>query len=94
VPVRFSWDPHKAALNERGHGVPFIEAVTAFHDPLSITIDDPEHSLDEERLLLLGWSSRGRLLVVSHVDKGDEIRLISARLANRRERKAYEEEGC
>lgn len=63
-----------------------------FADPLSITIPDPDHSFDEERLILLGLSQRGRLLVVVHTERGEAIRLISARLAMPRERKTYEEE--
>jgi uncharacterized DUF497 family protein len=71
--------------------VAFVEAVTAFHDPLSITIHDPLHAFDEERYLLIGWSSTNRLLV-AHRAEGNEIRLISARRASRRERRTYEEE--
>ena len=90
--LRFSWDPAKAAANLRKHGVSFIEASTAFTDPLSITIPDPDHSVGEERFVLVGRSGRGRLLIVSHAERSDLIRLISARLATRRERKTYEEE--
>lgn len=67
--------------------------MTAFGDPLSVTITDPDHSTSEDRFLLVGLSEAGRLLVVSHVERGDEIRLISARVATRRERRVYEE-GC
>ena len=87
----FSWDPRKAASNERKHGVSFEEAVTAFGDPLSLTVSDPEHSESENRFVLLGLSANSRLLVVAHVERGDDIRLISARLASRRERIDYEE---
>ena len=90
--LRFTWDPAKAAANLRKHGVSFIEASTAFADALSSTIPDPDHSEGEERFLLLGLSDRGRLLVVAHLEAGDLIRIISARLATRRERKTYEEE--
>jgi uncharacterized DUF497 family protein len=69
-----------------------FEAITAFHDPLSITIDDPLHSLDEERFLLIGLSTANRLIVIAHRDDGEEIRIISARRASRRERRTYEEE--
>ncbi len=89
----FSWDPRKAASNERKHGVSFEEAVTAFGDPLSLTVTDPEHSASENRFVLLGLSATDRLLVVAHAERGDDIRIISARLASRRERIAYEE-GC
>ena len=90
--LRFVWDREKAAANLRKHGVDFEEAATAFGDPLSITIPDPDHSVGEERWLLVGHSGAGRLLVVAHTERGDEIRLINARLATRRERDTYEEE--
>jgi uncharacterized DUF497 family protein len=88
----FEWDPRKAERNLRIHGVSFDEAGTAFHDPLSSTIDDPLHSEDEERYVLLGRSYQGHLLVVVHTERGDRISLISARLATGAERKKYEEE--
>ena len=87
----FEWDPRKARRNLTIHGVSFDEASTAFQDPLSKTIDDPQHSEDEERFVLLGHSHRNRLLVVVHTERGDRIRLISARLAANRERVTYEE---
>ena len=90
--LQFIWDRDKAAANLRKHGVDFEEAATAFGDPLSITIPDPDHSVGEERLLLVGQSARGRLLVVAHTERDDEIRLINARLATRRERETYEQE--
>ena len=91
--LRFTWDPRKAAANLRKHRVGFPEAATAFGDPLSITVPDPDHSGVEERFLLLGRSERGRLLVVSHIERpADEIRLISARPATRPERRQYEED--
>jgi len=89
--LQFIWDRAKAAANLRKHGVDF-EAATAFGDPLSITIPDPDHSAAEERWLLVGQSSAGRLLVVAHTERGDEIGLINARPATRRERDTYEEE--
>ena len=89
---RFTWDPAKDAANAKKHGVRFAEAMTAFADPLSVTIADPDHSLGEARYILAGLSTRGRLLVVAHADEGTQIRLISARPATRRERHAYEEE--
>jgi len=92
VALRFSWDPNKAAANLRKHGVSFPEAATAFGDPLSITIPDPDHSSGEERFLLVGLTKRGRLVVVAHRELGDEIRLINARRATRGERKTYEED--
>ena len=90
--LRFTWDPRKAAANARKHRVTFIEACTAFGDPLSATVPDPDHSAGEHRFLLMGLTGAGRLVVVAHTEEGDEIRIITARLANRRERKAYEEE--
>jgi len=79
--ITFEWDAEKAASNEEKHGLSFEEASTAFGDPLSITVDDPDHSQDEARLLLLGTTHKGRLVVVVHTDRDDALRLISARLA-------------
>jgi hypothetical protein len=87
----FEWDPTKDEANRTKHGVSFREAISAFMDPLSITIPDPDHSLEEERFLLLGENHRGQLLVVSHTDRQDRIRIISVRKADRRERKEYEQ---
>jgi uncharacterized protein len=90
--LRFSWDLRKAAGNVTKHGVSFEEAVTAFGDPLSFTIRDPKHSELEDRFVLLGLSANSRLLVVVHAERDDDdIRIISARLASRRERRQYEE---
>jgi uncharacterized DUF497 family protein len=90
---RFTWDSKKAASNYRKHGVSFPEVATAFGDPDSITIPDPDHSLEEERFIPVGQSLLSRLLVVVHVERADElIRLTSARPANRHERSMYEEE--
>ena len=89
--VTFEWDNDKAQRNVRKHGVTFDEAATAFGDPLSVTIDDPDHSLDQQRLLLLGQTLNGKLLVIAHLDDGETIRIISARMANRHERRQYEE---
>jgi uncharacterized protein len=91
MPLEFEWDPQKAEANLKKHGVSFEEASTVFGDPLSLTVSDPDHSEHEERLLLLGRSTTGTLLVVIHVAHGEQIRLISARRATRRERKEYEE---
>jgi uncharacterized DUF497 family protein len=90
--LQFTWEPQKAASNLRKHKVGFPEAATAFADPLSLTISDPDHSVGEERFVLIGQSERRRLVVVAHVERGDLIRIISARPATRRERKTYEEE--
>jgi len=88
--VIFEWDPEKATSNLEKHGVSFPEAATAFGDPLSIVIADPAHSDDEHRWVLLGLTTTGRLVVVSHAERDGSIRLISARLATRRETKNYE----
>jgi uncharacterized DUF497 family protein len=87
----FEWDEAKAASNARRHGVTFTEAMTVFGDPLSVTGYDPRHADDEDRFLTMGLSIGGRLLVVSHTDRGDTVRIISAREATRRERKDYED---
>ena len=87
----FEWDPNKAKENLEIHGVSFDEAGTAFRDTLSLTIYDPLHSEEEDRFVLLGNSHKDRLLVVVHTVRGDNIRLISARNASKKERKQYEE---
>ena len=86
------WNAEKAATNLRKHGVDFHEAATCFGDPLSLTIPNPDHSVTEERWILMGLSTAGRLLVVAHVERGDEIRIVTARRATRRERISYEED--
>jgi hypothetical protein len=88
--IEFEWDDAKARSNVRKHGVKFDDATTAFYDALSVTIPDPDHSVDESRFLLIGMTLTGRLVVVSHTDRGRRIRIISARRANRRERASYE----
>jgi len=87
----FEWDTDKARLNLKKHGLSFDEASTAFRDPLSKTIEDPLHSENEERFVLIGRSIQGRLLVIVHTERGERIRIISARLATKRERLGYEE---
>ena len=89
--LTFEWDSRKARSNLAKHGVGFEEASTIFGDPLSLTILDPEHSLSEERYITMGRAFTGKLLVVVHTERGDNIRIISARRASRRERKFYEE---
>ena len=89
--MRLEWDARKARQNLRKHGVSFHEAVSVFFDPLSVTGDDPDHSADERRLVTFGVSSLGRLLVVAHVERGDAIRIISARSTTQAERELYEE---
>ena len=90
--LRFDWDPDKAASNEQKHGVSFPEAATAFGDPLSITVPDPDRSQGEARFVLVGLTYLGRLVVVAHAEVEDSIRIISARSATGAERKIYEEE--
>lgn len=87
----FEWDGNKAAGNLVKHGVSFEEAVTVFVDPLSDTFDDPKHSAEERRFIIIGTSERGRMLVVSHTDDGEAVRIISAREPTRGEREFYEE---
>lgn len=89
--MRFEWDPGKAAENFAKHGVPFEEAATVFRDILSATGADPDHSSDEERFVTFGVSTSGRLLGIAHTDRGDTIRIISARPVTPSERKIYEE---
>lgn len=89
--MRFEWDPAKAAANLAKHGVSFEEAATVFRDTLSLTGSDPDHSVDEERFVIFGLSANARLLVVSHAERDDTIRIISARTADSRERTIYEE---
>ena len=88
--MRFSWNPQKDAQNQRDHDVSFQEASTVFGDSLAGTIPDPDHSIGEERMITIGQSSNGRLLVVCHTEEDDEIRIISARTATAYERKDYE----
>ena len=89
--LEFEWDNAKAKRNIKKHGVSFEEAMTVFADPLSLTIHDPEHSDEEDRYVILGESKRQRLLVVVFTDRDDRIRIITASVASRQERKNYEE---
>ena len=87
----FEWDDDKAVLNEAKHGVSFPEAQTVFADPLALTGYDPDHSDEEDRYITMGTSLEGRLLVISHTDRDNRVRIISAREASRRERRDYED---
>lgn len=87
----FEWDNKKARQNLKKHGVSFEEAATVFGDPLSLTIDNQLHSEEEERFVTIGESNQRRLLVVVYTERGDNIRIISARVATPRERRSYEE---
>ena len=89
--MNFEWNPDKASSNLRKHKVSFEEASTALSDPMAATGADPDHSIGEFRYVTFGISERGRLLVVAHTEQSETIRIISARLASRRERKIYEE---
>lgn len=89
--MHFEWDRTKARKNLRKHGVSFEEASSVFYDPLAATGTDPDQSEDENRMVTFGVSSVGRLLVVAHTNRGDAIRLISARVATKQERHIYEE---
>jgi uncharacterized DUF497 family protein len=89
--LRFEWSAGKAALNAELHRVTFGEASSVFRDPLAQVLPDPTHSRGEERAIMMGHSNRGRLLLVVFTERGDRIRIISARVATRRERREYEE---
>ena len=88
--MKFEWDRNKEKLNIKKHAISFDEAVTVFYDPLSATFVDPDHSIEEDRFITVGYSSQGRLFVVSHMERGDAIRIISARPATVSERKRHE----
>ena len=90
--MKFQWDPKKAARNLMRHRVSFREASTVFGDPLASTILDPDHSVEESRLLTLGRTTERRLIVVSHTDRGEDIRIISARPGTRAEKRRYEQD--
>lgn len=87
----FEWDDKKAETNLRKHNISFEEASTVFGDDLSITIEDPLHSQNENRYILIGQSIHSRTLVVIHLEKTDSIRIISARRATKKEKRFYEE---
>jgi uncharacterized DUF497 family protein len=93
--LSFTWDPAKALANEKKHGVSFDEAQTVFVDERARLLDDPDHSIDEERFILLGLSARLRVLVVVHAywESAELIRIISARKATRLERAQYAQGG-
>ena len=91
MPIKFEWDKRKARQNLTKHRADFPEACTVFADTLSITIPDPDHSEHEERWVTIGFSNRQRLLVVVHTEERETIRIISARTADRLERRKYEE---
>lgn len=90
--LNFEWDEEKARENYRKHKVRFEEGLTVFSDPLTITIDDPDHSVDEQRYIDIGTSAKGRVLAVSYTERGSRIRIISCRRATPTERRQYEED--
>jgi len=89
--MKFEWDPKKAISNLGKHKISFDEASTALSDPMDATGADPDHSIGEFRYVTFGISERGRLLVVAHTEQSETVRIISDRLASKRERKIYEE---
>ena len=89
--MKIEWDPRKAKSNLKKHGVSFEEASTALSDPMATTGADPDHSITEDRYVTFGISEKGRLVVVSHTEKDEIIRIISARKVSKGERKLYEE---
>ena len=88
----FSWDERKDRENQRKHGISFEEAASAFADENARLKHDPDHSQEEDRFITFGFSAGGRLLMVAHTDRGERIRIISARELTREERETYEKE--
>ncbi len=88
--MKFEWDPQKAESNLKKHTVSFQEAASVLGDALSITYPDPDHSVREHRFITVGMSRSGRVVMVAHTDRGDNIRIISARKTTRKERRYYE----
>ncbi len=89
--MKFEWDENKAEKNQAKHSVLFDEAKTVFNDPYYVDFYDPDHSDEEYRYIIIGYSELHRLLIVSYIERKNVIRLISAREATKREREAYEE---
>lgn len=89
--MEFDWDEFKAEANLIKHGVSFAEALSVFADPLTATVFDPDHSKDEDRYISIGTSNNHRLLLVCHTDRGNVVRIISARVVTRSERRKYED---
>jgi uncharacterized DUF497 family protein len=90
--MEFEWDPEKAEQNLKKHGISFDEASTTFEDPLANVYLDPDHSESECRYVMVGMSSSGKTIVISFVERDDRVRIMSARVATRKERRTYEEE--
>ena len=89
--LEFEWDQDKAASNKKKHGISFEEAARVFGDPLAAIFDDPVHSQEEHREIVIGHSTRNRLLVICFTERAEAIRIISARRATKQERRDYEE---
>ena len=91
--MRFEWDENKNQINQQKHGISFEEAQTVFFDDYAILFDDPDHSIGEERFLIIGVTENEKVCIVSHCykDKGNVIRIISARPATKKEKKTYTE---
>ena len=89
--LKFEWDATKSSANLRKHGVSFEEAASVFGDPLALTFADPDHSISEARFVTIGQSHQDLLLIVAHIERGQTIRIISARRATRQERTIYEQ---
>ncbi len=89
--LQFEWDSQKASANLRKHGVSFEEAIAVFGDALARIHDDPAHSADEQREIIIGHSHKNRLLLVCYTERAQAVRIISAREATRKERRDYEE---
>ena len=90
--MEFEWDPKKANFNLKKHRISFDEAASVFEDLLAVVYEDPDHSADEQRFLMIGTSVQNQLLHIAFADQGDRIRIITARKVTKRERKLYEEE--
>jgi uncharacterized DUF497 family protein len=88
--MKFEWDEHKNQLNQQKHGVDFEEAGTIFNDPLALSFEDPDNSINEHRMMTFGISRFGKMLIVSHTERNRKIRIISARLMTKHERNIYE----
>ena len=89
--MEFEWDQSKATANLKKHGVSFEEAKTVFDNPLAVIFDDETHSIDERREIIIGHSQRNRLLLIAFTERSSSIRIISVRLATRKEREDYEQ---
>lgn len=90
--MEYEWDAEKDRINRERRGISFAEASTVFLDPLASTVFDDRHSEEEFRFRTIGYTTRGRLIIVAHTDRGERVRIISARAATSRERRQYEQQ--